>query len=242
MRLLSVILIGFCSSSFAHVKWMDYQATAGQDQVNILVAEGMQPFVAQRSFYIDKTTLISANGQKLSSDSYLITETTTQKGTIQHIVTQENIGFLVVENGPLFKRAKVAKRTGEFVPDRIEFSRISMLHNPKSLVSIKKPEPLHIDLLPDRKNSLKPDSLFSLQVFKNGQPFKPAHVKIYGPDTRNETFDIQILEDGVLTFRVKQVGKYLIQVDDMSEIAGFPGYPNAHHLHLFSSIIFKVTE
>lgn len=242
MWFLFVILIGFCSSSFAHVKWMDYQETADKDQINILVAEGIHPFVAQRSFYIDKTELISANGEKLNSDSYLITKTETQKITMQHIITQEDIGFFVVENGPLFKRAKIAKGTGIFVPERIEFSRISMLHNPKSLVSIKKPDPLYIDLLPDRKNTLKPDSLFSLQVFKNGQPFKPAHVKVYGPDTRSETFDIQIQEDGILKFRLKSAGKYLIQVDDMSEIAGFPGYPKVNHLHLFSSLIFKVTK
>lgn len=242
MRSLTAFLILFSTSSIAHVKWMDYNSTTEESNINIFVSEGIIPFVAQRSFYIDRTELISTNGQILSSDSYLINQTRTSKGIIQNIVTQNDVGVIVIENGPLFKRAKLEKESGKFVPERIEFSRISMLHNPESLKSIKKSESLYLDLYPDQKNTLKLNSLFTLQVLKYGQPFKPTNVKIYRPNSKTETFDLQVQDNGILQFHLNHTGKYLVQVDDMSQISGFPGYPKTNHLHLFSSLIFSVAD
>ncbi len=237
-RVLTCMLILFSVESVAHIKWamIDKLPSA---ELSVLMSESMRPFFSQRVYEISNIWC---------NDGHVIDRATTHSNIISDDYKYVKIGLqckirpvvLSFDTPFKFKKAKLNKLNGQYLPERSEFTKISILVQPYD-ERIPKLSGKYIEIVPVQSNLYSVGKEVSFKIYKDGRNYNPESVLLFNQygDLSNT---VSVSPSGLVTFIPSTVGQYILQVDQLVQGGMHVDGVLPAFNHIYSSMVFRVED
>lgn len=240
MKFFVFIILMSCNTCIAHTKWAKAEFT-DNGKISLTYSESLVPFIPERRL-IKSSIRIKRDGKTADASSYIEKYESTSVSDVAIIKNIGNIDAILIESNPVIKRPKIDRKSGKYLPLRVEYNRLSVLLGDASSSTKIKPSDKLLEVMPvfEESGPSKANKKYAIQVYRNGKITNAPNPIIYNSTDNNYITKFTIKENGLVEFVPNSPGLYIFQVDELALSPGHSTDNKVGHIHMFASLIFEV--